>query len=367
VRIRTRLFSLLLVALATVAVVALSACGGGSSGSGGDAKKLLSQAFSTPIKSATVGLDIEAKIDGSASLSQPISVKMAGPYQSQGKAQIPKLNWDLNVSGGGQTFSGKLISTGDNAFVGFQGKTYEVGQDKVKAYEAQLAQQGSTQPKSLKQLGIDPGTWLNNPKTAGDEDVAGTATTKITGGVNVEKLLNDLNSVIDKAGTATGQTTAQKLTPAQIQQAKQAIKNPTFEAFVAKGDKTLRKLDTTLNFTVPAAQRSSANGASGGTIKFSIQFSDVGKPVTVTAPQGALPITELQQQIQALTGGATGSSGSGSSGGTAPGGSGSSGGSGSGSGGAGSPSSQQFQKYAACIQKAGSDQAKVTACASLLQ
>jgi hypothetical protein len=116
-----RLLSLLLVALASVAALALSACGGGDNGGSGDAKALLKDAFQTPIKSANVSLDVSAKIDGVAQLSQPISVKLTGPYESQGQQKVPKLDWNVNVSGGGQTFSGGLISTGDNAFVNFQG------------------------------------------------------------------------------------------------------------------------------------------------------------------------------------------------------------------------------------------------------
>jgi hypothetical protein len=354
VRFRDRRFlSLLLVALASVAALALSACGGG--GDSGDAKALLNEAFKKPINSANVALDVSAKIDGSSNpqLGQPISLKLSGPYESRGKNKVPKLSWDINVAGGGQNLTGKLISTGDNAYVGFQGQNYEVGSQLVQQYEQTLGQQ-SQSATSLQQYGVDPNNWIKDAKMAGDEDVAGAATTKITGGLDVEKMLNDINTLVEKAGPAMGQSSTQKLTPEQVAQVKQVIKDPTFEAFVAKDDKTLRRLSATISFTIPEAGRSQAQGVTGGNVKFSIEFSNVGQPATVTAPADAKPLSELQSQLPGGLGGAGGSGSSGSNGGS---------GSGSGS----SPSSDQFQKYAECLQQANSDATKVEACSALLK
>ena len=353
-----RLLSLLLVALASVAALALAACGGGD-GDSGDAKAQLKKAFSTPIKSANVSLDLSAKVDGVPQLSQPVTFKMTGPYESRGSKKVPKLDWDVNISGGGQTFSGGLISTGDNAYVSFQGQNYEVGSQLVQQYEQQLGAQ-TKNPTSLSQYGVDPANWVDDAKTEGDEDVAGAQTTKITGKLNVEKLLNDLNKIIEKAGPAVGQSTS-KLTPEDISRAKEAVKDPTFEAFVAKDDGTLRRLSATVNFTIPENQRQQASGASGGQVKFSIQFANVGQPATVEAPTDAKPITELQQQLQ--SGGLGGLGWSGGSGS----GSGSSGSGGSGSSGGSSPSSDAFKKYADCLEKASGDQAEIQKCATLLK
>jgi hypothetical protein len=359
-----RLLSLLLVALASAAALALSACGGGDDGDSGDATALLKDAFSKPINSANISLDLSAKIDGVPQLSDPITFKMTGPYESRGQKKVPKLDWDVNVSGGGQTFSGGLISTGDNAFVAFQGQNYEVGSQLVQQYEQQLGAQ-TQNPTSLKQYGVDPTTWVRDAKEEGDEDVAGAATTKVTGALDIEKMLNDFNTLIEKAGPAMGQTNTQKLTPEQIAQVKQVVKDPKFEAFVAKDDKTLRRLSATIDFTIPESQRQQANGATGGNIKFSLQFANVGQPAQVSAPTDAKPLSELQSQLG--QGGLGGLGGSGSSGGSGSGGSGGSGDS-NGSGGSGeAPSSDDFQKYADCLEKAQGDQAAIEKCSSLLR
>jgi hypothetical protein len=362
-----RLVSLLLVALASVAALALSACGGDDDS--GDATQQLRDAFKTPIKSANVSLDMSAKVDGVPQLSQPVSMKLTGPFETRGENKVPKLDWDVNVSGAGQTFTGSLASTGDNAFIGFQGQNYEVGTEAIQQFEQQAAQQNQQQGLSPEQLGIDPGSWVKDAKEDGEEDVAGTKTTKITGGLDVEKMLGDLNSAVDKAGPRMGQNNAQKLTPEQINQVKQVVKDPTFEAFVAE-DKTLRRMTATINFTIPESQRQQASGATGGNVRFSIQFANVGQPAQVEAPTDAKPLSELQEQIQ--SGGLGGIGGSGSQ---DPGSSGSGDDSGSGSGDSGSggsggeqaPSSEDFEKYAQCLEDAQGDSAAIEECSKLLR
>ena len=344
-RFRNRRFlSLLLVALASVAALALTACGGGDDESDGDATALLKDAFSKPIPKANLSLDFSARVDGVPQLSQPVTFKLTGPYESLGRNKVPKLDFDVNVSGAGQTFSGSLISTGTNAWVGFQGQNYEVGEQLVSQYQQQLGTQ-TQQNQSLQSLGINPQEWVKDGKEEGEEDVAGAATTKVTGALDIERMLNDFNNAVDKTGAATGGQ-AQKLTPEQISQVTEAVKDPTFEAFVAKDDKTLRRLTATIDFTIPESERSQAQGATGGQVKFTIQFANVGQPANVEAPSDAKPLSELQQQIQGGLGGLGGGAG------------GSSGGSGS---------AEDFQKYAKCLEDASGDSAKVQECAELLR
>src|SRR4051794_1314999 len=123
---RTRALRAVLSVCAFALVAALlAACGGGSSG---DAKAPGKKAFRTPIKSANINLAFSAKVEGASApqLSQPISVKLSGPFQSNGRTKLPALNWQASFSGGGQSLSGGLISTGDRAFVSYQGSNYEV-------------------------------------------------------------------------------------------------------------------------------------------------------------------------------------------------------------------------------------------------
>src|SRR5215208_4154730 len=106
-------------------------------------------------------LNVQAKVEGVQQLSQPISLKIAGPFQSNGKTKLPSFDWDVSVSGGGQAFSGGLVSTGDNAFVNFLGTNYEVGKEQVAQVNQQLSSQAGSN-KTLKDFGIDPQSWVKD-------------------------------------------------------------------------------------------------------------------------------------------------------------------------------------------------------------
>ena len=364
------LTALLLVALAA----ALAACGGGSED---DAKALLKRAFSSQIESANVTVDVSAKVEGVPQLEQPVRLKLGGPYKSNGPKSIPSLNWDVSVSGGGQTFSAGLISTGDEAFVNFQGTNYQVDDATMQQLKEGAAQSPSGN-KSFKDFGVDPLAWIKNSSEEDDSDVAGVKTTHVTGDIDVERLFTDLNKVVQRAGGAVGQAKPQQLTPELIDQIKQVVKDPTFDVYVGEQDKKIRRTSLSMDFDVPEDAQGSARGLKGGTLDISVEFAGVGEPQTIAAPANAKPISELAAQLQGLGGalGATGGIGGGSGGdsgssdspgGGLPGGT-PGGAPGTPEGGGRSPSQEQFKRYADCLNDADpSDTAAIQRCSDLLE
>jgi hypothetical protein len=345
----------IVVLLAAVALIA--GCGGGG-GNSKDARALLDKAFKQPITSADMTLNIEAKVNGIAQLQQPISLKVAGPFQSNGKGKLPSFNWQVGVSGGGQAFSGGLVSTGDDAFVNFQGTNYDVGKTTVAQFNQQLSQT-SGQGRSLKTYGIDPQAWVKDPSEEGSDNVNGVDTTHVKASVDIGRMFTDFNKTIQKAGSVSA-ATPQQLSPDTIKKIENVVKNPKFDIYVGKSDNKIRRLSVSVDFQIPSDQQAKFRGAQGGTLTFSVDFAKVGEKKTITAPTGARPISELQQQLGGLGGGLGGLGGSGSSG------AGGSGGSGGGSG--SNPTAQQFQKYSQCLQKASpSNTAAIQKCAALLK
>ena len=80
-------------------------------------------------------LDIEIQLDGVDELDGPIEIKLAGPYDSTEKGKIPSVDWDVTVRAQNQSFNANLTSTGERAFIGFQGTDYEVSQETVSSAE----------------------------------------------------------------------------------------------------------------------------------------------------------------------------------------------------------------------------------------
>src|SRR3954452_174119 len=173
-----------------LAMGVLAACGGGSSA---DVKDTLDKAFSTPIHSARIDLELTLKLDGIKQLNGPVKLSVQGPYETGGNQTIPKADWDVAASASGQNFSAGFISTGDNAWIGFQGQNYEVG----KAAVAQINQQikkaaGQNKNKGFSQFGIDPRDWLTDAKDEGSEKVAGTDTDHVSAALDVGRFVYDL-------------------------------------------------------------------------------------------------------------------------------------------------------------------------------
>ncbi len=343
--------------LSVLALVALLAgCGGG--GGGEDPQEAINKAFSTPIESANITLSMKVSAEGVPQLEEPAEVKLSGPFQSNGKQKLPSLDWQASVSGGGQSFSGGVISTGDNAFVNFQGSDYEVGEDQVAQINQQLGQQ--TQDKSLKDFGIDPNNWVTNAEDEGSEEVNGADSQHVSAGVDVEKMLTDLNKTVEQAGAMSGGATPQQITPEQIEQIKQVVKEPKVDVWVGNDDDTLRRLKIVVDFEIPEAQRSQFQGASGGTFEFSLDLAEVGEDQTIEAPANPKPLSELQGSLGGLGGGGTTAPDPGASGGSGDSGSGGSGGSGA--------TAEDFEKYSKCIEQADpSNTAEIQKCSALLK
>jgi hypothetical protein len=347
-RPRTVLFLLLCVLTAGV----IAGCGGGDDGksasSSTDVNQLLKDTFSggKTIKSGNVNLTVRIDAKGGSSSTQgPISVALTGPFESQGKGKLPKLDLEAKIEGAGQNISAGVVSTGDKGFVRFQGTTYAVTDaifaEFKKGYEQAQSQADKQKGQSLATLGIDPRRWLTNPKNAGEAKVGDTDTIKITGDVDVSKLLDDVNTALEKTrslGVQGSQNLPEKLTPEQKQQATDAIKDLSVEVYTGKDDTILRRMVVDLT--------ADAQGQSA-TVKLDLQLTGVNEDQTVEAPANPKPFDQLLSQLGGLGGLAGGSSGSGS-------------------GSSGGASSQNLEKYSKCIEDAGNDATKAQKCADLL-
>jgi hypothetical protein len=281
-----------LVLLAASALVA--GCGGGGSD---DALSLVNQAFKHPVPSANVTVEATAGLNGGvAQLGGPIQLKLAGPYVSHGNKQIPSFNWNLSFVGAGRSFTGGLTSTGQDAYLTVGSTAYDLGAQRIAQTNQQLAaKQGNG--RSLSSFGIDPRSWVTNAQIVGSAQAGGVDTTHVRAGLDVGKLLNDLNKTVSSAGGSVG-SPARQLTPQQIASIKSAIKNPTFDIYIAKSDKTVRRLAVALGFNVPSSDQSRFGGLQGGTINLSVELADIGKQFTITAPANPQPLSQLLQQVR---------------------------------------------------------------------
>jgi hypothetical protein len=349
------LFSLALIALA---IALLAGCGGGGddqASSSTDVNQLLKDTFSgsKDVKSGKLDLALSANAGG-----QDIAVKVAGPFESQGSGRLPKLAIDLSFQGGGQSLEAGVTSTGDKGFVNYGGTDYAVPGpvfEQFKAGYEQSAKEASDKGngQSLATLGIDPTKWLTNAKNEGDAKVGDTDTIKITGDVDVPKLLDDVNTALQKIRSLGGSQAANlpgQLSAKEKQRAADAIKNVDVEIYTGKDDKILRRIVVAAKLDVP---NQSGSGTQSADVNFDLQLLDLNESQDINAPSNTKPFSELMNKLNGLgLGGLGGLGGSGSSG------------SGSSSGNA--PNQDMLEKYSQCIQDANGDNSKIRKCADML-
>ena len=349
-RVRRALFVLLFAALALVS------CGGG--GNKEDVQDLLDKAFSNSIQSADLKLDASIQVKGSPGLEKPLRITATGPFRTNDK-KIPSVDIELKIGndGGGQTITTGFLSTGDRAFVKFQDVFYEQPASQVAKANRSIAQNEGKRG-SLRGLGLDPRSWIAEAKDKGEEKVAGVKTRHVSGTLDVEAVMRNLNEFVRRSGTAlggaTGQTPPKPLSAADIRQVADVVHNPTFNVYVGEDDDIIRRLAGKIEFDVPEASRQSLGGIQSGSIEFQLEFSNVNGDQQIEAPTHARPLSSLTRSLGG--GGALPGLGGGSQSASpaVPDNSG--------------PEAQDFQKYADCLDKARpEDTEALQRCADLLQ
>jgi hypothetical protein len=354
-----RLRPLLLLVVALLAALVVVACGGSDDDkatSSSDVNQLLKDTFSkgSP-QSGKLHLALRVDGSGAGAATGPITASLDGPFASEGSGKLPKFAIDAAFAAAGRNIKAGATSTSDKGFLSLQGQDYAVSDDVFKqfkaSYEQAMKQASSNGSKksSLATLGIDPSKWLTNPKNAGDAKVGDTDTIKITGDVNIDRMLDDVSKATAQArslGVQGFQNLPSQLTPEQRQQIAKEIKNLKVEIYTGKDDSMLRRMHLTLGL---------ANGSSGNAnVDFDLSYTDLNEDQSIEAPSNPKPFDQLVSQLQAL-GSQLGGAASGGS---------SSSGSGSSSS---SPSAKDFQKYTDCVSQAGNDTAKAQKCADILK
>jgi len=361
-------------ALPLITAVVVAGCGGGSPKQPGgpsanttDATKLLRETFtgSHSVKSGDIDLALQVVPSGSTSLTSPITVSFGGPFESGGSGKLPESDFTVTGSAQGQTGKLSIVSTGSAGYITVDGVSYRLPASSFKSLTSTLSGKASKSGSGiLGALGIHPLSWLSSPRVVGRATVAGASTTHISASLDVPRLLKDLSTLVSKAsslGVSGTSSLAGGLSAKDQASIAAAIKSPTFDVWTGNGDQTLRKLAVGLTVPVSGKIHQELGGLASVKVTLTLQYSDINRPQTITAPTHVKPYVQFQEKLAGVLeaiGGFTGTITSGTS--TVK----------SGSAGVqvlGSPpGAKTVQKYTNCITAAKGDVAKMQKCASLL-
>jgi hypothetical protein len=352
-----------LVFVLPLAACLLAACGGDDDTD--SAEDLLDRAFSQEIRSAD--LSVEAEIEMTGLLEEPVRIEAEGPFRSN-EDKLPAADIELRIGsdGGGQTVTSGVLTTGDRAFVKFQDVYYEQPPQRVReANEAIRRNSERGEDRPLSELGLDPRSWLAEAELEDDAEVAGVEARHVSGTLDVESLMRNLNEFVERSGSALGGAAAQaappRLSDADIRELTEAVQDPSFDIYVGKEDDIIRRVAGRVEFEIPKRSRAGLGGLDGGSIAFSVEFRDVNGDQEIEAPASARPLSDLTDSLGA--GGLGGLGGGGESPEPPappdmP----------SGDPGDGSSDPEAFRRYAECLDRARpEDTEELQRCAELLE
>ena len=302
--LRRPVAALLLAAAGLACALWLGACGGG--GEEEDVEGLLDRAFRQSVTRADVKVDAQLTVDGLEGFDRPVRLQASGPY-IDGPRALPQVDIDLKVGaqGAGQTVQFGLLRTEDRAFVKFGGEFYEQPRGAVQRADRELEKGRAGRRGSLRDLGLNPRTWIVAAKVEGEEKVAGVESEHVSGRLDTRSLFRDLNELVERSAGAVGGAPAglpNPLTSAQIDELAEIVRSPSFDVYVGKGDDTIRRLSAQFEVRVPEADRERMDGIEGGTLRFSVEFSDLDGDQAIEAPADARPIGDLTKQLGGLGG-----------------------------------------------------------------
>jgi hypothetical protein len=363
---RTRAAALCAAVICAALVGACGSSGAGSAGAGAgtSASDVLTQTFtgSHDIQSGVLHFSLTVTPTGSSTITGPLSLTVDGPFQSLGSGELPELDLTATVNALGQTGSLGVISTATGAYLTLDGSSYQVPAAALAHLHAAIIHARASarvhaRTGMLSKLGIHPLSWLINPTIVSTSaSVAGTQTTEVQAGVDVEKLVKQLYSaILSRVPRHYGMPAVAPAIPAGLL-AQLATVHPTVSVFSGNTDHTLRQLVLDVSVPVSGSLQSQLGGLTNVHVVLTLALSDLNQPQTITAPSNPAPFSLFEAKLRSILSGLGPLLGSSSLGSLL----------GSSSAGRGAAGASKVERYGRCVAAAGSDAAELQKCTKLL-
>lgn len=295
------------VLFATMAVLAavFAACGGGGGDSSSeDPQTVIDNATLEGVKSGT--LDLQLGIKSTGDEGGDLKVSLSGPFQAgTGKEELPEVALSAKADGTIKdepvNFEGDLTLLSDRAFIGFNGKEYEVDPTTfgfVKSAFEQAQQQGGEEAGDVTACqeaatGLKVADFVDNLKNEGSADVEGTDTTKVSGDLNTEGAVDALIKLTENPACSAQLEAAGPLPLSELESAKaelgSAVKKAHADIYVGD-DEIIRKVAAEL-IVEPKDSGEKVE------INFELSLADVNEEQEISAPANAEPLEGLFQEL----------------------------------------------------------------------
>ncbi len=295
-------FRTLTILLALVALVAtFAACGGGGSD---DPQTIVDEATLQGVESANLELALGLGIQGSE--GGHVDVDLAGPFESESEAELPKLDLALTAKGFADgekiDFEGGLTLLGDKAYVGYAGTEYEVDPATFNFVRSVIRRRAGTPNPAAEATACQEAAaetelsgLIENLKGEGSADVGGTSTNKVSGDLDVTGAIDAAIELSENPACSEQLRAAGSLTsPAQLERRRDdlesAVKSAHVELYVGD-DHIVRRIFVEAKVE-PQKGKISAK-AKSVEVEFDLKLTGVNEEQTIEAPASSKPLSAL--------------------------------------------------------------------------
>lgn len=298
-RFRNLALFVVLAAMASIFV----ACGGGDSESGNsdaDPQKVLEGASLEGVKSGNLDLSLHVTSEGKE--GGDVEVDLSGPFEAGAKGELPQVELTASANGSAQgedlDFEGGLTMLTDRAFVDYEGTAYEIdpttfGFVKSAFEQSQQKESGESGDVTACQQaaeGIKFSQLAEELTNEGSVDVDGTATTKVSGDVNVSGGIDALIQLTKDPACSSQLEAAGPLPLGELEEAKgelsKAVKNAHIELFVGDDD-IIRKLAVEMTIQPPGAEDETVE------LELELTLAGVNEEQSFSTPSDVKPLEAL--------------------------------------------------------------------------
>lgn len=239
-----------------------------------------------------------------AYVSQPI--KITGDLASSSDP----VQMELGVSGSlaGQSLDLGLEYVGSSSWIKYAGQWYQTPPEVQKSMSDSVGSVGQFDGnKMLSDAGIDPKTWMTQLTLAGDEQVAGVDAYHLTAHPDVAKMLTDVFALLQNGqlqklmgsmtsgSTPTLPSTSADSMKQMQEQLTSMLRDSKVELWVAKDGFAVVKM--AVSATIVPPKGTDSQGINSVTIGFSLQLSDINKPLTLQPPASSKTWADFQKAI----------------------------------------------------------------------
>lgn len=271
--------------LAILAALALTACGGGGGGgedlaAGLTPAEILKRSSDEAgaLESFRIAVDGTGRIDlkngaaaGGGLLDGPLALSGEGPVQPPDRASI-----DAKLTLSALSPQVNLTRVGDEVFVGVLGQDFRLA---LPPAQVALFDFDGLYPTLAR--------WMTNPVDAGPEEIDGTSTVKITGGIDAGRAFADLAPLLQSSGAPAADATDLKA----------AVSVGTVEAWIGTEDLRPRRVHIVLK----ADGTGVVDGVGAIDLDLTATLSAFDEPVDIQPPRDPRDLD--LNQLGSLTGG----------------------------------------------------------------